>query len=116
MYYTMMELSTAHITEQDNSILNYMGQKAAHPGKYAPFNMGSTEYGYVIFIPSDYPVEEMKKQADEYLESPTPAYLAGKKLSESFWKVLEYAKKDGHRCVYIDRDAETIDGLDTHDW
>jgi hypothetical protein len=104
--FAVLELSTAHITQEDDEEL--MAKFDPRSGMM-PLNYGVFEYGYAFMLTTDDQdpeLEDRKSMAEE----------VGLSLSESFWNVLKYAKDNGYRCVYIDRDADTIEELETHDW
>ena len=69
---TVLELSTAHITFNDDEVLGEMG----HTPHDEPLNIGNLQYGYAIVLPVD---EEYFYRLQEDCEE------AGYKLSESFW-------------------------------
>lgn len=100
---TVLELSTAHITFNDNDVLGDMGHNPVNE----PLNIGNMQYGYAIVLPVER--EYFNRLREECEEEHY-------KLSESFWKLMQYAFDNKHRVVIIDRDAEVIDGLDEHDW
>ncbi len=100
---TVLEISTAHITEKDNELLGVMGRDPVAE----PLNIGNMEYGYAIVLPlNEEYFNPLKEECEEQ------AY----ELSESFWKMMQYAFDNKHRVIIIDRDADVIDELPTNDW
>lgn len=100
---TLIEISTAHITENDDRVLGAM-VNGRHP---MPLNIADIEYGYIIVIPYDRDYFNEKRQDCED---------EGYDLSDSFWKLMQYAFDNGHRAIILDRDADEIEDLETHDW
>ena len=91
----ILELSTGHITLDDNNMLK--------------ISMGLTcaqyEYGYFIHVPE---LESDEKFMSRYSSD----------YSESFIKVLEYAKANDCRFICLDGDADLLDTdkLNVHEW
>jgi len=92
-----LDASTAHITREDNSLLQQTETSEGVPGCYVyPYDCG-----YFISVYPDAPSEEEKKESG---------------FSESFFKVLEYARKNGCTVLRLDADGDPIKGLKKHDW
>ena len=99
---TIIEVSTAHITKEDNDNLQEMSDRPIHE----PLNIGALHYGYVIILP----VEE------EYFQLTREDCEKDYDMSESFWKMMRHAFDNKYRAILLDCDAEVIEGLPTNNW
>jgi len=92
-------LSTAHFTDDDNSILaRFARAHTDSPDSSAHFVI-DFGYGYIVWVNSDGDFSE----------------YAGK-LSPAFICALRFAHKQKVEWVRFDRDANTVEGLPTFDW
>ena len=90
-----LDASTAHITKDDNTLLELNVSEV--PGCYVyPYDCG-----YFISVYPDAPSEEEKKDSA---------------FSESFFKVQEYARKNGCTVLRLDADGDHIPGMPLHQW
>jgi hypothetical protein len=88
-----LDASTAHITSEDNALL----QQTEIPGCYAyPY-----DHGYFISV---------------YPDAPSAQEMADSGFSESFFKVLEYSRKRGCTVLRLDADGDLIEDLEKHNW
>jgi hypothetical protein len=95
----MLDLSTAHLTQQD--------AKALEAGEILGPRIVSHRHGWVVYVTSD----PDAVRAAVGLMRQTGA-------SEAFIKIYESACKMGgdYMLINFDQDAETLDGLETFDW
>lgn len=92
-----LDASTSHITCEDNEVMQQKEIEDGVPGCYVyPYDQG-----YFISV-SDY--EPTEKEKEDTC------------LSESFFKVLEYARKRGCTVLRLDADGDQIEGLEVHHW
>jgi hypothetical protein len=102
-----LDASTVHITRQDNDILREWATLEPQDAvEAAPYRTIAHSYGYFVHVRLD--------RASERREYERAALLAG--ISPAFFLLQEYARK--HKCwwVNLDRDAEPIPSLPTHEW
>ncbi len=114
--YVMYEVSTAHITESDSTILSNMCTMNTNrwPSEVpiAPFNVGDTGFGYFLTLVVDPENDEdldlgiIQKECEDL----------DHELSDSFWEILRFAKSQGYRGVYFDRDVEAVDNFKVYNW
>jgi len=96
-FHKYLDASTGHITREDNSLLQQTETSEGVPGCYVyPYDCG-----YFISIYPDAPSEEEKKESG---------------FSESFFKVQEYARKNGCTVLRLDAEGDHIPGMTLHDW
>jgi hypothetical protein len=101
------ELSTAHMTPEDNE---YLG-KLAHDERHPYSALGRViAHGYGYFVSLHYDDCCLPTQAS-WARS-----LRSIGFSATFVKVVRECKKAGFTWVYFDRDADTVDGLPTVEW
>lgn len=88
----VLVVSTAHITEQDNHLLQISADET--------IIVYDCEYFYLIYL------------AENILES------IGEVFSPAFKKLIEFAKthKEGFTHLKLDRDGETLEGFEEFDW
>lgn len=94
----MAELSTAHVTENDNVRLR---------GAYTPAGVvmvAPYSHGYLVSVP---PPDELRKKLAEVLDSG---------LSASFANCLRKARAEGVDFLMFDADAPRVEGLKAHGW
>jgi hypothetical protein len=109
--YVMMEVSTCHITEDDNSVLAYMSECNVAANR-SPLNVGNLGYGFAIMLVVD-PVNDPDLDMGE---AQAACEKQGSNLSDAFWNILRTAKAGGYRCVYIDRDVPAHGDLEVFNW
>lgn len=97
-----LDISTVHLTEEDNDILSNFCTDISY---------GEHDYGFYVSVP------------DVDYESPDDGTLHAKinqaledGLSESFVNILKYAHKNDCSIVVFDRDGEVDENLPTFDW
>lgn len=93
-----LDCSTAHITEQDDDLL-----RSSPSGLI----IHQLEYGYLVYVAPEGAAEVVDEQRDH-------ARAIG--LSESFIKVIDYARNQGCGWVKFDANAMYVPYLDTHNW
>jgi len=92
-----LDASTAHITAEDNTLLQQSETSEDIPGCCSyPYDQG-----YFISIYPDAPSEQEKADSG---------------YSESFFKVQEYARKRGCTVLRLDADGDLIEDLEKHNW
>jgi hypothetical protein len=94
-----IDVSTRHITKQDNDILEEQSRLTADMSALPELIVYGYCYGWFIPVTEDI-VEKAEKSG----------------LSESFWKIIELAKKEKCLLIRIDRDGEVHGELDQHNW
>lgn len=102
-----LDASTAHITRKDNEILrDWAKLEPENAPAAAPYRTIAHAYGYFLHVRLDRPVDRRfyEKAARE------------QGISDAFFKLQEYARKHGCWWINLDRDADTIDSLPTHEW
>lgn len=92
-----LELSTAHISQETNSLLLESQTTDCH---FPLIVYNKPDYGYWIVVPSE--------ASDwEYAQDHIPKELMG---------ILQYAKERDCSWVMLDRDAYEIEELPTYEW
>jgi hypothetical protein len=106
----VIEVSTAHITEKDNNELYRMCEQSRDSDFYldtiTPFNIGEFQYGFGIVLSTE----------KEFFDGCIADCILHYEMSDSFYSLLRYAFDNGYRFLYIDRDADVIEGLQVNDW
>lgn len=102
-----LDLSTAHLTEQDNAILTAIADGGAD---VAVVRFARHEYGYILFIPLVDSEELPERRRDEAMK----AKMLG--MSTEFVELIQYARGKECRIVNIDRDADAEGDLPTFEW
>jgi len=115
--YAMMEVSTCHITADDSDILEYMCEcntsgPVTGTHDLSPLSVGNFGYGFGIMLVVD-PVSDPDPNLEEMERV---CERQGSNFSSAFWNILRTAKAGGYRCVYIDRDVEAHEDLETFNW
>ena len=98
-----LDVSTAHLTEQDNRMLSQSVEDRDVINMVVPL-VREYEYGHWVWVPD---AEDIEFYAQSYTSYG---------LSETFVDVLRYARKNNCDWVNFDRDAEPCEDLPTHDW
>lgn len=96
-------LSTAHITEKDNTLLSSLKSDL---DTFCAIRIVPHDYGYFIHVPN-YNSDAYEEMIKELLDFG---------LSESFILLHKYAKVNNCMWINLDRDGETIDYLQTFEW
>src|SRR4029453_13686608 len=93
-----LDVSTGHVTKDDMELLEI----AAHDSAAELPVIAEYLEGVICYVPDDYDysIKRMRK--------------AG--ISESFIKLLAYARKHGCYLIRLDCDGDEIAELDKHDW
>lgn len=92
-----LDASTAHITKEDNALLQQTETSEGVPGCYVyPYDQG-----YFISV---------------YPDAPSTQEMSDSGFSESFFKVQEYARKRGCTVLRLDSDGDHIEDLETNNW
>lgn len=99
--YTVMVVSTAHITQQDNERLPL--HLDPEPGRIASLVGDDTRYGYLVYC-----------GAEDFDAAMDDARDAG--FSDALINLLTIAHKRGCRYLNLDRDGEVYDDLPTFEW
>lgn len=96
-FHKYLDASTIHITSEDNALLQQTDTSEGVPGCCVyPYDCG-----YFISIYPDSPSEKEMKESG---------------FSESFFKVQEYARKNGCTVLRLDADGDHIPGMPLHNW
>lgn len=92
-----LDASTAHITKEDNALLQQTETSKDVPGCFVyPYDCG-----YFISVYSDSPsAEEMEESG----------------FSNSFFTLLEYARERECSVLRLDGDGDEIETIPTHNW
>ena len=93
---SFLDISTAHITERDASILDEMSCNLT----IIPYQ----EYGWFIHVPDK---EQLQFMIGDIKDSG---------LSRAFIQIITYAQEKGCDYILFDRDAPTISHLPIYDW
>lgn len=99
--YRYLDVSTCHVTQKDMELLLVQGERSDG------LNVLAYPYDYGAFIP-------LSSDPDLVAEFEERARERG--YSESFFKLIQYARDNELRMVNLDADGDEIEGLDTHDW
>lgn len=91
-----LDISTAHITEKDSKILEFLATTGTYP-------IYDTYFGFIVLFPLDV-VEETTQQ------------LAAEDLSSAFDNVVRYAANQKCDLINLDCDASIIKELETFEW
>lgn len=92
-----LDASSAHITREDNALLQQTTTSENIPGCYVyPYDCG-----YFISVYPDSPTEEEKKESG---------------FSENFFKLVEYARKNECYILRIDADGDDIEEFEVFNW
>jgi hypothetical protein len=104
----LLDVSTAHITRRDDEILRgwWAALEPVHAPRAAPYRTIAHAYGYFVHVRLDGPEDRAEYEAE--------AREAG--ISEAFMALQAYARSHGCWWINLDRDADTIEALPTHDW
>ena len=95
--YKHLDVSTSHITKNDNDILQNACTSDRFPGCY----VYHYDFGYFISVYSDAPTEEEKKESG---------------LSENFFKILDNARENECPLLRLDADGDELEGFETFEW
>lgn len=102
-----IDLSTAHITEQDNAILTKIADGGADS---AVVRFARHEYGYILFIP----LVDSREMPERRRDEETKAKMLG--LSTAYVGLIQHARNKKCQIVNIDRDGEAKGNLPTFEW
>ncbi len=105
----MLDISTAHVTSDDNDVLSAVNNMD-EVGSEIPVQVESYEWGYYVHSSAADLVHG--RETDEKVIE----HLTGFGLSEDFARVLILARNERIPMVRFDADADTDDRLPTHDW
>jgi hypothetical protein len=94
--YKYADISTAHITPQDNDLLG----KMAYTNIIPEIVVYDYEYGYFVPVPSDNNEEQLRKVG----------------FSEAFLSLLKRCRQEKIMLIRIDKDAPEADDLETFEW
>lgn len=95
---SMLIAGTCNISESDND-------KLTTKTDLVPLAYDKIEYGYLFWVPDD---DGIREDLEGQLKK------AG--YSPGLHALLEKANELGCRYLYLDRDAEPVEGLPTFDW
>jgi hypothetical protein len=102
-----LDASTAHVGRRDDDILREWSKcEPMESAKAAPYRTIAHAYGYFVNVRME-PAEERAEYENE-------ARDCG--ISEAFIRLQDYARERGCWWINLDRDADAIDGLPTHEW
>jgi hypothetical protein len=94
----IVDLSTAHITQQDSELLTKLSVDSAA--------IHDTGYGFIVWVPSH----------SDHLEDRVKTSVEIEGLSESYCEALRLAFRNDCQFVCFDCDADTVEELEIHDW
>lgn len=102
--HAFLDASTAHITRSDNDILQeWARMEPAESPRAAPYRTIAHSYGFFVHVQHD-DVGEYEEQATE------------DGISDSFLTLQRKARELGCWWINLDRDADTLGFLPTHNW
>jgi len=102
---TMLTLSTAHMTKEDDKLLSAMAKSHVHePGCTALWVM-YTGYGYIIRVNLD--PEYVEQQDQDIIDED---------LSDGILGAVRFARHHEARWLRFDRDGDIVNELPTWDW
>jgi hypothetical protein len=104
--HAFLDASTAHITCEDDVMLTRWAGAENDPCGSAPYRTIEHSYGYFVHV-------NLNDLADR-AECEAQAREDG--ASDAFFKLQEYARERGCWWINLDRDADTVEGLPTHEW
>ena len=98
--YSVLALSTGHLTKEDNALLHGITHHHPHALDHQFYGMVmSREEGYFI-----------KLYEEDYLNEAA-------EFSPTLHKIIKYAHTEGHRMIEFDRDAEEYpEFFETFNW
>ena len=95
--YKYLDVSTSHITKNDNDILQASCTSDRFPGCF----VYHYDFGYFISVYSDAPSEEEKKESG---------------LSENFFKILDHARENECPLLLLDADGDILENFEEFEW
>ncbi|MGG5810875.1 hypothetical protein [Falsiroseomonas sp. CW058] len=102
-----LDISTAHITLEDDRILAQWAEcEMTKPLLRPPYRVVRHAYGYFVHV-RDEPAEERAE---------CEAAARDEGISECFLEIQAIARRHGCWWINIDRDASILDGAATNDW
>lgn len=97
---TFLDISTAHITQNDSELLTEL---AHSDDSNLPLTIIDQNYGHIVVVHKD-----VVKQG---LQS-----IRNKGFSDSFIKLVVYVTKSKHNGIWLDQDGDTVDEFEEHEW
>jgi len=99
-----LEISTAHITENDNRILSDRSYLAKDYEIDFPLSVSSHTYGYYIAVPDSIDSDRNKTIMETY------------GLSQAFVDLIDAVIKSRYSLLSLDRDGEVLPKMQKFDW
>jgi hypothetical protein len=102
-----LDASTGHITREDNELLRAWAKLEPEESTHSsPYRTIAHAYGYFVHVHLLRPSERREYEREARRQG----------ISEAFLRLQEYARKHSCWWINLDRDADTIDSLPTHEW